>query len=228
MSRAPLSVVVPTLNAAHRLGPTLVTLIDGVERGLVRELILSDGGSTDEIEAVADGIGAQLVVGSPGRGQQLRRGAKLATGHWILFLHADTALPSDWVALVTEHMAEDPRAAAFRLSFDEDSFAARAVAGWANLRSRLFALPFGDQGLLISRALYDAVGGYPPYPLMEDVTLIRAIGRRGLTLLPAAVVTSAARYQEDGWLRRGWRNWRCLALYYSGVAPREIAKRYSR
>lgn len=223
---APLSVVIPTLNAAHLIGPSLVTLIPGVEAGLVRELILSDGGSKDDIAAVADGVGARLVVGPKGRGGQLRRGVELARGDWLLVLHADTALPAGWEELVATHIETDRRAAVFRLGFDDPGVWARVTAGWANLRTRWFALPYGDQGLLISRALYEAVGGYQPYPLMEDVAIIDAIGRRRLTLLPATVTTSAARYRKDGWFRRGLRNWRCLAMYKAGVDPRDIAARY--
>jgi hypothetical protein len=105
---------------------------------------------------------------------------------------------------------------------------ARIIAGWANLRSALFALPYGDQGLLVSRALYDKTGGYRPIPLMEDVALVRRIGRRRLARLRVAAVTSAARYATDGWLRRGWRNLTTLALYFLGVDPERLARRYSR
>lgn len=223
---APLSVVIPTLNAAEEIGPVLARLADGVMTGLVREVIVTDGGSTDAIADIADAVGAELVTGAPGRGGQLGRGAEAARGDWLLFLHADTLPPSGWEQVVAEHIAEDARAAVFRLTFDERGFAARFVAGWANWRTRLFALPFGDQGLLISRALYREVGGYPDIPLMEDVAIVNAVGRRRLRLLPASVATSAARYRRDGWLRRGWRNWRCLAMYYRGVDPAEIAERY--
>ena len=85
-----------------------------------------------------------------------------------------------------------------------------------------------DLGLLISRALYDQAGGYPPIPLMEDVALVRRIGRRRLARLGAAAVTSASRYGADGWLRRGWRNLTTLALYFLGVAPERLARRYQR
>lgn len=229
---APLSVVIPTLNAADGVGPTLAALIEGVHAGLIAELVISDGGSTDAIAEIADAVGAKLVVGPPGRGGQLARGAAAARGRWLLFLHADTRLSPDWVAAVAAHVeqaeAGEDRAAVFRLAFDDRSAAARWVAGWANWRTRLFALPYGDQGLLISRRLYDAVGGFPDQPLMEDVAIVRAIGRRRLAMLDAVATTSAARYRRDGWLRRGLRNWRCLALYFAGVPPERIVQRYER
>lgn len=225
--RAALSVVIPTLNAAAHLGPCLAGLAPGLMAGLIREVILTDGGSDDAIAEIAEGVGAELVVGSPGRGGQLARGATAAQGDWLLFLHADTRLPESWATVVAAHMAAEPeRAAVFRLSFDADSWAARWVAGWANLRTRVWSLPFGDQGLLISRPLYDAVGGYPEIPLMEDVAIVEALGRRRLRLLPATVTTSAERYAREGWLRRGLRNWRCLAAYRAGVAPEKILERY--
>ncbi len=224
---APLSIVIPTLNAADRLGPLLARLTDGVVEGLVREVVLTDGGSEDAVADLAEAVGARLVTGPKGRGGQLARGARAATGAWLLFLHADTLPPPDWVAQARRHIETAPdRAGVFRLSYDDPSAAARFVAGWANLRTRLFALPFGDQGLLISRAVYDAVGGYPEIPLMEDVAIVEALGRRRLRLLPGAVATSAERYRRDGWFRRGLRNWRCLAAYKAGVSPEKIQERY--
>lgn len=224
---APVSIVIPTLNAAAQLGPTLAALAPALAEGVIRELILSDGGSEDDVAEIAEGVGARLVTGPPGRGGQLRRGAAAAKGEWLLFLHADTRLPEGWGAEVLAHLATAPeQAAAFRLSYAARGIGARIVAGWANLRTRLFALPYGDQGLLISRALYEAVGGYPDIPLMEDVALIRALGRPRIRLLDGAVSTSFEKYRREGWMRRGLKNWRCLALYYLGVSPEEIAKRY--
>ncbi|MEL6979910.1 MAG: TIGR04283 family arsenosugar biosynthesis glycosyltransferase [Pseudomonadota bacterium] len=226
---APLSVVIPTLNALPGLGPVIGSLGPGLQAGLIRDLVISDGGSNDEIAAAAEGLGARLVTGPPGRGGQLRRGADAASGAWLLFLHADTLLPEGWPGAVAAHFAEAPdRAASFRLAYDEAGFGARLVSGWANLRTRLFALPYGDQALLISRRLYDAVGGYPDQPVMEDVALARRLGRRRLRLLAPAVETSFEKYRREGWLRRGAKNWACLAQYYAGVDPEVIAARYRR
>ncbi|MCI4662741.1 MAG: TIGR04283 family arsenosugar biosynthesis glycosyltransferase [Neomegalonema sp.] len=224
--RAPLSVIIPTLDAAPQLAKGLAPLVSGVSEGLIRELILSDGGSRDDIAELAEGIGAHLVRGEKGRGGQLARGAEAASGDWLLFLHADTLLPPGWVDTVFAHIESSERAAVFRLAFDAQGLAPRLVAGWANTRSTLLALPYGDQGLLISRPLYRAIGGYRPIPLMEDVDMIRRLGRARITLLPATVITSAAKYERDGWGRRGLRNWSCLARYYLGVAPDKIAERY--
>ena len=226
---APLSIVIPTLNAAERIGPCLGALGEGLMCGLIHELIIADGGSGDAIGELADALGARLVTAPRGRGRQLAAGARAARGEWFLFLHADTVLPPGWAGVVRSHMDNGPqRAGYFTLRFDTPAAMARLVAAWANLRSALFALPYGDQGLLVSRLLYRQAGGYRSIPLMEDVALVRRIGRRRLVRLGAVAVTCAERYGADGWLRRGWRNLTTLALYFLGVAPERLARRYTR
>ena len=228
-ARGVISVVIPTLNAAPALGPTLGALGAGIGEGLIREVIFADGGSDDDTAAIADAVGADLVTAPRGRGSQLRAGAAAAKGDWLLFLHADTALSPDWPAAMRRHMAQRPdRAGWARLRYDARGVGPAVVAGWANLRTRLFALPYGDQGLLIARALYDRAGGYPPIPLMEDVTLVRALGRSRLAALDCVAETSFARYARDGWVRRGARNLTCLGLHVAGVDPARIAERYRR
>ncbi|MEM1384001.1 MAG: TIGR04283 family arsenosugar biosynthesis glycosyltransferase [Pseudomonadota bacterium] len=227
--RAPLSVVIPTLDAAARIGPCLAALAAALPSGLVREVVIADGGSTDDIAMLADGTGARLIAAPKGRGPQLVAGADAATGPWLLFLHADTVLPTGWDRVVRHHIAEHAgQAGYFGLRFEAGEAMARVTGNWANLRSVLFALPYGDQGLLISRKLYDAVGGHQPIPLMEDVAIVRTLGRRRLRRLDGAVITAPDRYRRDGWVRRGARNIGTLALYFAGVAPERLAERYHR
>ncbi|WP_428515486.1 TIGR04283 family arsenosugar biosynthesis glycosyltransferase [Roseovarius sp.] len=223
--RAKLSVVMPTLNAENGLRRSLPALAEGLEAGLIRELVISDGGSDDATVRVAEAAGARLVEGAASRGGQLRRGAEVAQGDWLLFLHADSVLSPGWAEIVKDHIAAGRGAAAFRLAFDAQGVAPRLVAGWANLRSRLFGLPYGDQGLLIPRTEYDAARGYRDIPLMEDVAMAQALGRR-ITLLGAVATTSAERYRRDGWLRRGGRNLLLLLRYLAGARPEELARRY--
>lgn len=224
--RAALSVVIPTLDAGRDLPACLGALFEGVRAGLIRELVVSDGGSSDDTCLMAEAAGAVIVTGAPSRGGQLRRGAAVAGGEWLLFVHADTVLPEGWADAVRAQMAQGG-AAAFRLSFDARGLAPRVVAGWANLRSGLWGLPYGDQGLLISRAEHDRAGGYPDIPLMEDVALARALKGR-ITLLPLSVRTSAARFAREGWLRRGTRNLWLLLRYLCGADPVRLAERYRR
>ncbi|KZY30519.1 glycosyl transferase [Roseovarius sp. HI0049] len=222
--RAKLSVVMPTLNAEAALRHSLPALAEGLSAGLIRDLVISDGGSSDATLTIAEAAGAEIVTGPASRGAQLRRGAGAAQGEWLLFLHADTVLPPGWADLVLAHLPSG-RPAHFRLQFDTPGPAAATVAGWANLRSRLFRLPYGDQALLISRSDYDATGGYPDQPLMEDVAMARKLGRR-LTILPATVTTSAEKYRRDGWLRRGAGNLTRLLRYRLGADPERLARRY--
>lgn len=223
---APVSVVIPTLNAADGLGPCLGALTEGLMRGLVAELVLADGGSSDAIAAVADAAGARLVRAPRGRGAQLAAGAAAARADWLLFLHADTVLGPGWAEAAARHVAGPAdRAGWFRLAFDSNHPMARVTAGWANLRARALGLPFGDQGLLIHRTLYASAGGHPAIPLMEDVALARALRGR-LMALDATATTSAERYARDGWLRRGARNLSTQALWFAGADPARLARRY--
>lgn len=221
--RAKLSVIIPTLNAADQLERCLPALMEGLHIGLIREVIVSDAGSTDPTTVIADRSGALVITGAPSRGGQLRRGAGAAQGDWLLFLHADTVLPVAWTECVMTQMTQGAPAA-FRLRYDARGLMPRLVAGWANLRSRVFGLPYGDQALLVSRADYDAAGGYADVPLMEDVALVRALPK--VRIMRGFAVTSADKYQTQGWIKRGARNLATLLRYLAGADPAELAKRY--
>lgn len=222
---APISVVIPTLNAAKGLPGVAASLAEGLEAGLIRELVVSDGGSQDATREIADELGASVVEGPASRGGQIRRGVAAARGDWLLILHADTYLDPGWAEPVAAHLAWPDTAAHFRLRFRARGLRPSVVAGWANLRSRLFGLPYGDQGLLIHRDLLAGIGGVPDVPLMEDVILSRRLQGR-LSMLPAVAATSAARYQTGGWARRSLRNGWTLARFLLGASPERLAARY--
>ena len=223
----PLSVIIPALDAAKTLDRALSPLTSVIASLLVHEVIVSDGGSTDETRDIAQAAGALLVTGAAGRGQQLNAGAAAATGSWLLFVHADTVLAPGWVSCAVDHMAAGPDAAgAVTLAYDSDRSEARWLERRANRRARWFGLPYGDQGLLISRHLFDEIGGYPDIALMEDVAIVRKIGRRRLRHFPVEAVTSAAKYERDGWRRRAWANGFLLTRYLLGADPAKLARRY--
>jgi rSAM/selenodomain-associated transferase 2 len=225
---AEISVIIPTLNADKTLPACLEALIEGLGAGLIRELIVTDGGSTDATTSIAEAAGATVVTGQASRGAQLRRGVDAAKGNWFLVLHADTVLGAGWAQVVQKHLdAGAGDAAWFRLAFHASGMGARWVAAWANLRSSLFGLPYGDQGLLISRQMYLKTDGYPDQPLMEDVALVRAL-KGQLTGLPVIALTGAERFQRKGWLRCGAQNIWTLARYYAGVDPDKLAASYQR
>lgn len=218
-----LSAVIPTLNAAAEL-PSAIASLDGVPD----ELIVADGGSDDGTPAIAERLGARVVAAARGRGTQLAAGAAEAHGDWLLLLHADTRLDAGWAETAQRLMRTYiDRAGYFRFRLDAADPRARRLERLVAWRCRIFALPYGDQALLLPRALLDAVGGVRPLPLMEDVDLVRRLGRRRLVALDAAAITSAARWQRDGWYRRSLRNLCCLTLYSVGVPPALIARLYS-
>ncbi len=222
-----ISVIIPTLNAAALLPLTLAPLVAGAAEGLVKQVIVADGGSEDATCAIAEAAGCDLALGARGRGAQLAVGAKAARGDWFLFLHADTVLSENWREEARRVVAGDEdHAAAFTLAFDDTSFAARLVVVWALARASLLKLPYGDQGLLISRRLYEAIGGYRDLALMEDLDIVRRIGGKRLSILPALAVTSAAKYRRDGYAKRSWRNLLLTARYLLGADPAKLARFY--
>ncbi len=227
-----ISVVVPTLNAEMTLAATLTALIPAVVEGLVREVIIVDGGSSDRTLRVADASGARIIRSVAGRGQQLITGAEHARGPWLLFLHGDTILDTGWereAAAFIERVDIGQRpaaAAAFRFTLDDLGVLPRIIEFGVGLRCTLFRLPYGDQGLLIPQRLYNHLGGFKPLPLMEDVDMIRRLGRARTIMLRGRAVTSAIRYKRDGYFNRVSRNLSCLLLYLLRVPLRLIVRMY--
>lgn len=218
-----LSVVIPTLNEAARLPATLAAL-----GNVPAEVVVADGGSTDATVAVARAAGGRVVAAPRGRGAQLAAGVAAARGAWLLLLHADTRLGPGWAAAARGLMAAGTeRAGYFRFALDSADARARRLERAVAWRCRVLALPYGDQGLLVARRRLAEVGGVRALPLMEDVDLVRRLGRRRLAALDAPAVTSAARWEREGWARRSARNLACLGLFAAGLPPRVIARLYS-
>ena len=222
-----ISAIIPTLNAARHLPATFLSIFDAAVDGFVSEVIVSDGGSEDTTLKIAEDAGATVISGERGRGQQLRAGAQAARKPWLLFLHADTALERGWAEEAGAFVRQGGDcAAAFRFRLADNGLQPRLLESAVALRCKLFALPYGDQGLLISRKLYDDVGGFAPIPLMEDVDFVRRLGRQRIAMLKTAAVTSAERFRRDGYFRRSLSNLSCLMSYYRGVPPERLAERY--
>ena len=218
--------MIPTLDAAAEL-PGALAALGGSE--LIGEIVVSDGGSRDGTVAIAESESARVVRGPRGRGPQLIAGAGATTGEWLLFLHADCRLAPGWEEAVGKFIARPDaaeRVGYFAFVLDDPEPAARRLERIVAWRCRALALPYSDQGLLIARRLYAAVGGFAPLPLMEDVDLVRRLGRRRLAPIGAQIIASARRYRRDGYFRRPIRNLLCLSLYFAGVRPARIARLY--
>ena len=222
-----LAVVIPTLNAAATLPSVLAALVSG--DAIEREMVVVDGGSDDGTPALAESLGARVVTASKGRGSQLAAGAAATSAPWLLFLHADTRLQAGWsrdVLAFANEAANRGKAAVFRFALDDQARGARRLERLVAWRTRVLGLPYGDQGFLISRELYNDIGGFRALPLMEDVDIVRRLGRARLVSLPSAAITSARRYQGGGYFLRSVRNVTCLCLYFLGVPPRWLVRFY--
>ena len=224
-----LSVVIPTYNASSMLENCYSSLKEAISQFPMTEIIVVDAHSTDDTVTVAESLGATVIDSERGRGTQLDAGAQVAMGSWILFVHADTALQSGWATEAMQFI-KDPksadRGAVFRFRLDDYGIAAQMLEQLVALRCRILALPYGDQALLLPRSFYHTLGGFLPIPIMEDVDLVRRIGRKRLTYLSSYAVTSSQRYKEKGYLLRMARNVICLALYFLGISPRIIHNLY--
>lgn len=214
--------MIPTRNAAATLPAALAAL-----GGSPREVVVADCGSADGTAVIAAELGARVVAAPEGRGTQLAAGVAAAEMPWLLLLHADTVLSPDWAAAVAAFTAAPDAARVagyFRFRLDDEAPAARRLERAVAWRCRWLGLPYGDQGLLIHRGLLGRLGGVPQEPIMEDVALVRRLGRGRIREIGAEAVTSAEKYRREGYLRRSARHLGLLSLWFLGLPPRRIAR----
>jgi rSAM/selenodomain-associated transferase 2 len=216
------SVVIPVYRDADALARTLAsTDFTGAE------LVVSSTRADDSLASLREQRKDIVWVEAPrGRAPQMNAGAAFARGDWLVFLHADTRLPPGWTAAI-DAARLDPGAIAgcFRFALDSPSPLARAIELGVRARVALLALPYGDQAIFVRRDVFEAIGGYSHLPIMEDVDLVRRLRRRGRLFRSAMpAVTSARRWERDGWIRRTARHLMLISLYFLGVPPARLAR----
>jgi rSAM/selenodomain-associated transferase 2 len=222
-----ISVIIPTLNEAANIDRTLAS----IPISPLVEVIIVDGGSIDRTVEIAQTKSLKVLTATGGRAVQMNAGAKVATGEILLFLHADTILPPDFVRLVRSALlpvaAKMPVAGAFALRIDAPQWRLRLVEWGANWRSRYWQMPYGDQAIFLSAKTFDRVGGFPELPIMEDFQLMRQLGKLGrIEIVSTPVVTSARRWLKRGILQTTALNQMIILAYFAGVSPTQLSRWY--
>jgi len=218
------SIIIPALNESSLIENTLSAL----PRRADTERIVVDGGSSDQTAALARPFADKVLVAEAGRARQLNRGARAAAGHILIFLHADSRLPEDALDMIAKAL-EAPAVAggAFDLAIDSPRWALRLVASAANLRTRLTGVPYGDQGIFVRRSVFEQLGGFPEWPLLEDLEFSRRIKTVGkVVLLSKPVTVSSRRWDKEGVGYTTLRNQIFVLLYFLGVSPMRLARWY--
>jgi len=223
-----LSIIIPVLNETAGIN-AVIDHLRMIDPGSRTEIIVVDGDPKAGTICVIKESSVQKLVSVRGRASQMNRGAELARGDILLFLHADTLLPDNAFSLIRAAMDDGRYAAgAFALGIDSERSIFRVTEQYVGLRTRLTQAPFGDQAIFIRRAFFEQLGGYREMPLMEDVDLMKRIRRRGdmIRIIPEKVLTSPRRYEKEGVLYCTLRNWTLQFLYSLGVSPERLAAWY--
>jgi rSAM/selenodomain-associated transferase 2 len=217
------SVIIPVLDDAAALGELLRHL--PVDPRL--EIVVVDGAADARLDDLARGrADMRILHGSAGRATQMNAGARMARGRWLLFLHADSTLPRGWLDVFEQTIGQGD-GGWFEFALDHPSWRARLIEWGVRWRVRLLGLAYGDQGLFVTRGMFDTLGGYREIPLMEDVDFVsRLRAKARIVRVPIAIRTSARRWERDGWVARSARNMTLLMLYLAGVSPARLARWY--
>ncbi len=234
MTTTPLvSVVIPVLHDTAELASLLETLRPGrdhtVDQSVAYEVVVVNGDPRDvSLRPLHRRFpDVEWAESPPGRARQMNHGVRLATGRWLLFLHADACPERGWIEAIRTVDQSSANGGAFRFRLESTALTARVLERGVDLRTRLFGLPYGDQGIFVRRQVFDEEGGYAELPIMEDLELVRRLRRRGpLTWCPVEVRVSARRWERDGWVRRSVLNVCLVGLFFVGISPAWLARRY--
>lgn len=219
------SVIIPVWGDAVALTKTLHLLHPSAQVEVVVACVL---GEESRYVSLRDRHSAVRWVAAPrGRAAQMNAGAAVSRGCWLLFLHADSVLPADWFAVIAEADSSACPAGAFALGLDSRDWRARVIEFGVRLRVAIFGLPYGDQALFVRRSTFARLNGYRDLPLMEDIDFIRRVKKTGrLFTSPSVVMTSARRWERDGWFSRSARNMSLAIQFVMGASPSRVAQRY--
>jgi rSAM/selenodomain-associated transferase 2 len=217
-----ISIIVPTLNEERALDRTLEHLTS-----LGEEVVVSDGGSDDRTREIAQKHTVVWTEGAPGRGGQLNRGAAVANGDGLLFVHADTQLPTGALSMVSEVLEQGYGGGGFAVRFEGSRRLMAVGAHLVNLRTRLTRAPLGDQAQFAHRDVFEQLGGFRDWPILEDLDFIRRLRKQSrIGLIPTPVTTSDRRYAQRGIARTVATNWMIWGLHAAGVSPERLARLY--
>lgn len=221
-----ISIIIPTLNEAENIKEAIAT----TQPNTNIEVIVIDGGSQDDTVAIAQSLGVKVISSSPGRAAQMNTGAVAATEEILLFLHADTCLPTGFDDMVRTALQQSGTVAgAFKLRIDASLFSLRWVEWGINVRSHFYQMPYGDQAIFLTKAVFQQIGGFPELPIMEDFELMRRLKRIGrIVIIPTPVVTSARRWLQKGVFKTTLLNQIVIIAYLLGVSPERIRRWYRR
>jgi rSAM/selenodomain-associated transferase 2 len=228
-TRVTFSIIIPVLHE----GEGILSLINGINAlrpEIPHEIIVVDGGpESDTLEALQERKDVITLASPPGRARQMNKGAEIARGEVLLFLHADTKLPPGALGKIREALrGSDAVGGAFNLGIASGKISFKVIEYAASIRSRLTRIPYGDQAIFVKKEYFDLIGGYRDIPLMEDLELMRRIRKRGnrICILKDRVETSSRRWDKEGILFCTLRNWTLSTLYYLGVSPETLSRFY--
>ena len=220
-----LTIIIPTLNEENNLSELLL----GLNRLKQVQVIVSDGGSSDNTQKIAMLYGAKFICGALGRGQQLNLGAEAAKTEILLFLHADSRIKFDLLAEIIEVVHQGALWGCAKIAFDRDSTFYRCLAWSSNWRARVLSSCYGDQGIFCVKDFFDQIGGFSPWPLFEDVDFShRARKIRKAYVLNNTVLSSSRRFEKQGRLRTWLIMQKLKLLYFTGTSPDKLAAIYRR
>jgi rSAM/selenodomain-associated transferase 2 len=220
-----ISVIIPVLNEEK----TIATSVAALHALRPDEVLIVDGGSTDRTREICNQLRVRVISSKRGRATQMNAGASQATGDVLLFVHADTRLPESAFADIRTALANAHYVGGrFDVKLDGDRWILKIIGKLISLRSRLTKVSTGDQAIFVRRAVFEAIGGYPAIPLMEDIALSQALKRSGkVACLKNCVITSPRRWEAEGIWKTIFKMWTLKSLYLLGVSPFRLKRYYA-